>query len=182
MTALPMATLEAPRVHTTPGRITFNRPPRLPQHLSRSRVEIPTPPQPAQKPSTTVGSGLFIPIIAMLAMGALFFVGAASGGDRSYMIIAAVALGIGSGLPVAWMFFEDRRRFKRQAREQVEHYGRRVRNTETELARLRDEEQHLRAELDPGPPVLAERASRRGRRLWERRLSDRDFLSVAPAC
>ncbi|MBV9170404.1 MAG: AAA family ATPase [Chloroflexi bacterium] len=160
-----------------PGRVTFNRPPRLRVGLSVGQVDIPAPPAPAQKPGNSVAGGLIVPLIAVVAMGGLFLASGLGGGNQLYLIIAIVAV-MAMGIPTVWMFFEDRRRFKRRAREQVEQYGRRVRNAEAELARLRDEEQSLRTELDPSPSALVRRASGRGRRLFERRVGHDDFLSL----
>ena len=161
-----------------PGRLTFNRPPRLRPALSVQRFEVPAPPSPLQKPNTTFSSGLIIPIIAVVAMGSLFMFGGIASSDRTYLILAVVALGLGSALPTAWMFFEERRKFRNRAREQVLDHGRRLRNAELELQRLRDEEQSLRAAQDPTPDDLLRRAVGRGRRLFERRLGDADFLQL----
>ncbi|HET6317359.1 MAG TPA: FtsK/SpoIIIE domain-containing protein, partial [Chloroflexota bacterium] len=76
------------------------------------------------------------------------------------------------------MFFEERRKFRNRAREQVIDHGRRLRNAELELQRLRDEEQSLRAAHDPSPEDMVMRAVGRGRRLFERRLGDADFLNL----
>jgi S-DNA-T family DNA segregation ATPase FtsK/SpoIIIE len=167
----------APR-SPAPGRLTFNRPPRLRTSLSSPRFEVPAPPSPLQKPSTTFGSGLIIPLIAVVAMGSLFMFGGIASGDRTYLVLSVVALGLGSALPTAWMFFEDRRKFRARGREQIEQHGRRLRHAELELARLRDEEQDLRAADDPRPEDLERRAVARGKRLFERRLGDQDFLHL----
>ena len=171
-------TAVAERQAVTPGRVTFNRPPRLRVGLSTPRLDLPPTPSPVGKPSNTFASGLIIPLIAVLGMSSFFFMSGFGQNDRTLVVIALVAVGVGSALPTAWMFFEDRRRLKRRAREQDELFERRLRNAELELARLRDEEQTLRTEHDPAPPELVRRAVERGRRLWERRHTDDDFLRL----
>jgi len=135
-------------------------------------------PSPVGKPSNSLASGLVIPLVAVLGMSGFFFMGGFGQGDRTILVVALVAIGLGSAVPVVWMFVEDRRRLRRRAREQVEHFERRLRNAELELVRLRAEEQALRTEQDPAPPELVDRAIGRGRRLWERRPTDDDFLQL----
>jgi DNA segregation ATPase FtsK/SpoIIIE, S-DNA-T family len=163
---------------SAPGRLTFNRPPRLRARLSTENFEVPASPAPLQKPSTSFAAGLIVPLVAVLAMGSLFMFGGIAASNPVYMGLTIVALVIGSALPTAWLFFEDRRRFRQRAREQVEQHGRRLRNAELELARLRAEEQELRNDEDPRPEDLERRAVAHGRRLFERRPGDADFLRL----
>ncbi len=167
----------APRTRA-PGRVTFNRPPRLRATLSTDKFEVPAAPAPLQKPTTSFATGLVVPLVAVVAMGSLFMFGGISQSNPAYMTLTVIALILGSALPTAWMFFEDRRRFKQRVREQLEQHGRRLQNAELELARLRTEEQDLRNEEDPPPEDLERRAIGRGRRLFERRLADPDFLHL----
>jgi S-DNA-T family DNA segregation ATPase FtsK/SpoIIIE len=161
-----------------PGHITFNRPPRLRPSLSVDKFEVPAPPSPLQKPSTSFATGLIIPLVAVIAMGSLFMFGGIAQSNSTYLVLTVVALLLGSALPTAWMFFEDRRKFKARAREQIADHGRRLRNAELELGRLREEEQELRNDEDPRPEDLERRAVNRGRRLFERRVTDPDFLHL----
>jgi S-DNA-T family DNA segregation ATPase FtsK/SpoIIIE len=161
-----------------PGRVTFNRPPRLRPSLSTEKFEVPPPPTPLQKPSQSFASGLIIPLVAVIAMGSLFMFGGFTQTNSTYMVLTVVALLLGSALPTAWLFFEDRRKFRTRAREQVEDHGRRLRNAELELGRLRAEEHDLRNDEDPPPEDLERRALNRGRRLFERRAADPDFLHL----
>lgn len=179
MTALDVRSdaASAPRPRA-PGRVTFNRPPRLRPALSVARFEVPAPPSPVQKPSTSFASGLIVPLVAVVAMGSLFMFGGIAQSNPTYLMLTVVALILGSALPTGWMFFEERRKFRQRAREQIEDHGRRLRNAELELERLRGEEQDLRNDEDPRPEDLVERALRRGRRLFERRLGDADFLHL----
>lgn len=160
-----------------PGRLTFNRPPRIRPSLSQTKFEIPAQPAALQKPSTSFAGGLLIPLIAVAAMGSLYLFGGFGGGGGSMnVVLLLVVLAASSALPTGWVFFEDRRRFRRRVREQISDHGRRLRNAELELQRLRDEEQSLRAAQDPAPDDLVRRALARGRRLFERRVSDQDYL------
>jgi DNA segregation ATPase FtsK/SpoIIIE, S-DNA-T family len=163
-----------------PGKIEFNRPPRMRSGLSQIRVEVPSAPATPHKPASSLAGGLIIPIITVAAMSGVFLVasGSADPGQRGLMLLAGAGLLIGSALAPAWAFFEDRRRFRRQIARQQDEYGRRLRNLEPELGALREEEYRLRLGDDPAADVLLERARTRDRRLWERRPQDGDFLAV----
>ena len=125
MTALDLrADTGATAPSQAPGHVTFNRPPRLRPSLSVARFEVPAPPSPLQKPATSFATGLIIPLIAVFAMGSLFLFGGIAQTNNTYLVLTMVALGLGSALPTAWMFFEDRRKFKARAREQIEDHGR----------------------------------------------------------
>src|SRR5688572_14659473 len=98
---------ERTQSHAAPGRIVFNRPPRLRVGLSTPRLELPQVPAPVGKPNNTFASGLIIPLVAVLGMSGFFFMGGFGQGDRTYLIVALVAIGLGSAVPTVWMFFED---------------------------------------------------------------------------
>ena len=150
----------APSVRALPGKIEFNRPPRLRGGLSRTRVEVPTAPPTPHETGSSLASGLIIPIVVVAAMSGVFLVasGSADPAQRGFMLLAGGGLLVGSALAPAWAFFEDRRRFRRQIARQQDEYSRRLRNLEPELDALRDEEYTLRLADDPEPAVLLERA------------------------
>jgi hypothetical protein len=104
------------------GRIEFNRPPRLRAVPRERRVELPAPPAAPAGPSGSTMGMLVIPLVATVVTSSVFvlFALTASGGQQTLMLIAAVALVAGAALPMAWLFFEDRRRIKRERRRQTE--------------------------------------------------------------
>src|SRR5262245_11294564 len=162
------------------GRVEFNRPPRLRAVPRVRRVDLPVPPSPPTGSGSSAVGMLVIPLVATAATSMVFvlFALTATGAQRTLMVIASVALVIGTALPVAWMYFEERGRTGRERRRQTEEYRRRLRNREADLLQLRDEEQGIRREHDPDAAALLARARARHRQLWERRPADDDFLAL----
>ena len=158
----------------------FNRPPRLRAVPRVRRVDLPQPPSPPSGQSGSMMGMLVVPLIASTATSGVFILFAltAGGAQQTLMLIAAVVMVAGTGLPVAWMYFEDRGRVKRERRLQLTEFRRRLRNRESDLLQLRAEEQAIREEHDPDAATLLERARARPRQLWERRPTDDDFLAL----
>ena len=158
----------------------FNRPPRLRAVPRVRRVDLPQPPSPPSGQSGSMMGMLVVPLIASTATSGVFILFAltAGGAQQTLMLIAAVVMVAGTGLPVAWMYFEDRGRVKRERRLQLTEYRRRLRNRESDLLQLRAEEQAIREEHDPDAATLLERARARHRQLLERRPTDDDFLAL----
>jgi DNA segregation ATPase FtsK/SpoIIIE, S-DNA-T family len=176
----PQGRAQAPGQRRRFGRVEFNRPPRLRAVPRVRRVDLPPPPTPPSSQSGSMMGMLIIPLIASTATSGVFILFAltAGGAQQTLMLIAAVVMVAGTGLPVAWMYFEDRGRVKRERRLQLTEYRRRLRNRESDLLQLRAEEQAIREEHDPDAATLLDRARARHRQLWERRPTDDDFLTL----
>jgi hypothetical protein len=60
---------------------------------------MPPIPSPVGKSSNTFASGLIIPLIAVLGMSSFFFMSGFGQNDRTLVVIALLAVGVGSALP-----------------------------------------------------------------------------------
>ncbi len=158
----------------------FNRPPRVRPRWPAERIDLPEPPAP-----TEPGRADWLALLTPLA-GAAVFAGAASFSGSNPLLIAlptgAMALlGIGAGL------LNRRGAARRAADTYAEHRALFEDQLEVGRARLRhlhEQERAARVYLGPDPGELlliagaATGEAAPEPRLWERRLTDDDFLDL----
>ena len=161
------------------GRIEFNRPPRLREALPSDEVYIPSPPQAVARTGSAV-TALLVPLFSTLATSSVFIVFALAnpGANQTLMFLLGGAMLVGATLPTTAAFIDGRRRGGRETRRLAEDYALRLRARRRDLETLRETEGDIRRTQDPDQQTLLARATQLHRRLWERRLTDDDFLAV----
>jgi S-DNA-T family DNA segregation ATPase FtsK/SpoIIIE len=152
--------------------LIFHRPPRL--RPGRPLGNFPLPPRPIAPGSRgylpAAAAGLFT-ILASAVSGIL--VGGAYGYKAvAVAVVVAIAV-VGSSAMVAW-YLAARHQYRRMLSAHQEQRKR----IEEAARRARDAEQIRLRTGYPDPATLADIASGTGRRLWERRRSDPDYLEL----
>src|SRR5437867_2804920 len=98
------------------GKVEFNRPPRVQRSLSQMSLELPKPPESASRAGGSPIAMLVVPLVATVSTSGIFILFALSmpSEQRGLMIVAGAAMMIGSTLPVAWLYSEDRWRGRQE--------------------------------------------------------------------
>lgn len=154
---------------TTP----FNRMPRIQESLPEGEVRIPAPPNVGAPPRLSWFQ-MLLPLAGVFVMVGVY------GGIRGDWILAIPMVAL-SGLSATASIvgrLTQRRDYHRRVEEAERAYAAALDQKRTELERLRREQQRIRADVDPDLETLLARAQERDPRLWERRPTDPDFLSV----
>ena len=147
--------------------------PRIQEPLPHGEVKLPAPPAAGPLPKF----GWFQ---ALLPLAGLFVMVGVYGGIRGDWRLA-VPMVVMSGFSVVGSLvgrLTQRKSYKRQVEENEAAYVAALDQKRVELEHLRQEQQRIRANVDPDPETLLARARDRDPRLWERRPGDDDFLSV----
>lgn len=148
-----------------PGHLDYNRPPRLLPPMPATHFRLPAePPQPSRNPLPWLAMAM--PAVLGIAMAFVF--------RQPYYLMFALASPL-MGLGNWWM----------QKRNGVTTHRERLKQHAEERAALEEEvldavrrEQHRRRVSSPGAAELRLVATTPTRRLWERRSTDSDHLSV----
>ena len=150
---------------TESGWLDYNRPPRLLPPARRTRFALPSKPRP------NPNRGL--PWLVMLLPMTLAIVMALVLKQPSYLM-----LGLMSPMMMLGSYFQGRRQGKQSYRQQVADYDDRVRRIEADIEQAVVDERHARRMEAPDPALALLVASGPRVRLWERRTSDPDYLSI----
>lgn len=156
------------------SRIIFHRPARVvPPQLPTEPVLLAAPPQPAGRDGSTNWMMLLMPMLSSISMAAYLM----SGGRRLLILlgIAFVVMSIGVTVGIRMQMRGQVRRDKIRARDRYLDHLVEVRRTARQVA---DNQRAVAAWLYPTPHRLWAIARQR-RRVWERRVTDADFLKVA---
>jgi S-DNA-T family DNA segregation ATPase FtsK/SpoIIIE len=141
----------------------FNRPPRIVPPLLYAPIRLPRPPsRPNRRPIPLLM--MLAPMILGLAFVVLF---------HSYFFLLISLL---SPVMAISNWVQDRRSGRKQYRKDSARYRERRADTEQQILRTVTEERAARCEAAPDPGLLGLTATGPGRRLWERRRSDLDYL------
>ncbi|MFD3582543.1 type VII secretion protein EccCa [Streptomyces sp. NPDC058683] len=156
------------------SRVIFHRPARVvPPPLPTDPVVLSAPPQPVGKDSNASWLMLLMPLLSSISMAAYLM----SGGRRMLVLlgIAFVVMSIGVTVGVRMQMRGQARKQKLRARDRYLDHLVEVRRTARQVA---ENQRTVAAWQFPSPRRLWAIASQR-RRVWERRVTDADFLKVS---
>lgn len=177
-----LRTKKSTDVNALPRRI-YQIKPREPWELPNQTEEIPAPPRPPQAPGELNMLGLFLPpVLILIAYGGIMAMMSASGSSSSnswfFLIMPLVSIVMPAANYITHKQQVKKYREAMQVREQ--NYRRELAKTRTRLDALAKQQ---REALDREYPLLP-RLAQTGlgvshqKRLWWRRMADRDFLSL----
>ncbi|GAA1227485.1 type VII secretion protein EccC [Kitasatospora nipponensis] len=155
------------------SRIVFHRPARvLPPQLPTEPVVLAAPPQPPGKDSNASWVMLLMPLLSSISMAGYMIVA----GKKMLILlgIAFVLLSIGVTVGVRMQLRGTQRKARTRARDRYLEHLIEVRRTARQVAA---DQRVVSAWQHPSPHRLRAIAVRR-RRVWERRVTDPDFLRV----
>ncbi|MQA95043.1 MAG: cell division protein FtsK [Streptosporangiales bacterium] len=165
---LTLAAVEPPDAHLsalTDGGLAYNRPPRLLPSPRDTRLEVPVPPKPAEKPRLYLLTAV-LPAVLGLVMALAF--------QQWYFLLFALL----SPAMVFGQWWSDRRYGRKSHRTQVKEYEQRKADFEVRLAELQAGDEAARRDAYPDPAEVLLTATGPRRRLWERRRTDPDALRL----
>ena len=149
-----------------PGRLRWNRPPRVRPPQAPPERTVPARPEPPH--------GRHLPLVVALlpaALGLVLYLVT----DLPVWTLMFLAL---SPVLVLASAVSDRRSGRKQHRTDLAAYERARAALEVELAVLAREEERVRRDAAPDPAAVVDLALGPGARLWERRPADDDFLRL----
>jgi len=146
--------------------IPFNRPPRVRASQRDFEVQLPIAPEEPTGPRLPIAAAA-VPLVIGAVMVVLF------PENKAMLLFFAM-----SPLMAVWSFIEERRSGLRSLRGRVDEYRQEVATREQHLAAFVDDEIRARRDSFPDVAELAVWARQLSPRLWERRSSDSDFLSI----
>ena len=146
--------------------IPFNRPPRVRPSQRELEVQIPVPPEEATGPRLPLAASV-VPLLIGVVMVMLF------PENKAMLLFFAM-----SPVMAVWSFAEERRSGAKSFRARLEEYNTEVATREEHLRAFVDNEVHVRRDSFPDLSELSLRVKNLTPRLWERRPTDSDFLSV----
>jgi DNA segregation ATPase FtsK/SpoIIIE, S-DNA-T family len=155
------------------SRIMFHRPARVvPPQLPTEPVVLAAPPQPAGKDSSNTWMYMLMPLMSSITMAAYLSVT----GRTSLILlgIGFVLLSIGISLGIRMKMRGTQRKAKLRARDRYLEHLVEVRRIARQVAQ---DQRTIAAWAHPSPYRLWAIATHR-RRVWERRVTDPDFLAV----
>jgi S-DNA-T family DNA segregation ATPase FtsK/SpoIIIE len=147
------------------GRLAFNRPPRLDQQRPAARVEFPA--EPATQPPAR------LPVVATVAPLAAGVLLALVMRRPEYLLFTVL-----SPVMMAGQWLADRVGHRRAKRASLANYRAALAVARAELAALLGTEAAERHAGAPDAATVLKIATAPGLRLWERRRTDPDFLSL----
>ncbi len=169
-TLLELADRQSDRAPLTPATdglgLEFNRPPRFLPPAAGGKFRLPQPPVKPAKRAIPLLPILLLPIATSL-------VTVFTTGRLSFIVIALLS-------PIVALItqFGGRKQTIQKYEEDKTNFDEKVAQIQENIdAALRDEQRNLRLSL-PDPASLLQMATLPSERLWERRFSDHDFLSV----
>ncbi|GAA0399435.1 FtsK/SpoIIIE domain-containing protein [Microbispora corallina] len=147
------------------GGLAYNRPPRLQRPDRRRRVTVPTEPRRAE--------GIRLQVLAALLPAVLGLVMAVALHLWYFLLIAFM-----TPLIMLGQWAGDRRHGRKKHRRALKAYRERLAAFEEEVARAVEEDEAARRSGAPDPAEVLLTATGPRRRLWERRVHDRDALRL----
>ncbi|MEW9527017.1 FtsK/SpoIIIE domain-containing protein [Microbispora sp. NPDC049125] len=162
------APVEPPDAHLDAlpdGGLAYNRPPRLQRPERHRRIVVPSEPK--------RGEGMRLQLLAALLPAVLGVVMAKVFHQWYYLLIAGM-----TPLIMFGQWASDRRHGRKKYRQAVKAYRERLAAYEAEVARAVEEDEAARRNGAPDPAEVLLTATGPRRRLWERRVHDRDALRL----
>jgi S-DNA-T family DNA segregation ATPase FtsK/SpoIIIE len=160
--------------------LSFNRMPRVLKALPEQEVQIPQPPA-TRAPPKANWFLLALPFALMLVTVGVRVATAASRASNNaamWMTLSFTLMSIGSGITSLVNTISQRKAYKAERERQEQEYAQVLVAKEKRLADLRHEQRQILRTADPGFDILLRMAQEHDPHLWERRLSDPDFLCV----
>jgi S-DNA-T family DNA segregation ATPase FtsK/SpoIIIE len=148
------------------GQLTFSRPPRLVPPAEPARLRLPSPPPAPERRRLPLLTVLLLPLVLAVA-GAIAF------GNARFLLFGLLS-------PVGALVTQlaAGRRGRQGHREKVAEHAERVSRLEGEIAAAVVTEERWRRASSPDPAAAALLAVGPRQRLWERRFTDSDFLTL----
>lgn len=152
----------------------FVRNTRVQYEIKEKELEIQQPIAKPQKPKKNLVMSL-IPTIVMLAMTVVLR--GIIGGGGTFVIYSAVSMGLGAIMSIV-SFIQDNKTFKKDTEEREVSYKKYIEEKESEIVNARNDELRVRELIDESLDNSIAEVDSFGRRLFEKQLDDKDFLSV----
>lgn len=147
------------------GTLSFNRQPRVTFAAVELALDLPAPPSTPTKRRFPMAAA----VLPVLMGGAMFVM---TGQPYTLLMIALAPM------MAIWSFHDDRSSGRKQFAADSAAYLEQLEHSAAQATRARDAAQAQRRQLSPAPLVLVQRAVSIAPDLWERRLSDPDFLHL----
>ncbi|GIH70450.1 FtsK/SpoIIIE domain-containing protein [Sphaerimonospora thailandensis] len=166
--AFSLGPVEPPDTHLDAlpdGGLAYNRPPRLRRPVPGRRITVPAEPRRAE--------GMRLQLLAALLPAVLGVVMAVALKTWYYLLFAFM-----TPLLMIGQWVSDRRHGKKKHRRAVKAYRERLAAFEAEVALAVKEDEAARRDGAPDPAEVLLTATGPRRRLWERRVHDRDALRL----
>lgn len=157
---------------------SFQRAPRLIPETPHGAVEIPAPPHPPIRPSMSL-FGILLPgafsVVFVVAMVLLM-----GTQDQRYLVMTILSGGFMAVTSVVSLqnYVSQRLTYRRHRSERDRAFQELLAARRRDLAALLDQQRKAEAQTHPDPEECLARVERVDRRLWERRPTDADFLSL----
>ncbi len=148
-----------------PGWLDYNRPPRLLPPLRQTRFRLPAPPSEQDR-----GGIPWLVMLLPLALGIVLAVVM----DRWYMMM----MGVFSPVMMVGSYLQGRKQGKRTYKQQLADYKDKSARIEADAEQAIVDERLARRLEAPDPALVLLVANGPRSRLWERRRTDPDYLSV----
>ncbi len=147
------------------GHLDFNRPPRVSPPAPALSRELPAPPNPARRGRIPLAAS-FVPLLTGLLLFLLL---------KSPVMLIVAAM---SPLMALSTLVGDRRGGKKSFAREAAAFRKRLDDAMEELAVALESETATRRAGSPDAPTLMERVAELSPLIWERRLSDSDFMCL----
>lgn len=157
----------------------FQRSPRLSPDLPRGEVEIPNPPSPPNRPSSSLLT-LLLPLGAtVVGLSLSFYLRSrtAPGASPLYLLLSLPMMLISYTVSV-FTYIAGRKQYARAVKAREAKYGSVLSACRDHLMRARETQLQILLEQYPSPRECLARVERLDARLWERSPQDADFLSL----
>ncbi|MBP2704731.1 cell division protein FtsK [Microbispora sp. RL4-1S] len=167
-TVLSAGPVRPPDAHLDPlpgGGLAYNRPPRLQPPERHRRIVVPAEPK--------RGEGMRLQLLAALLPAVLGVVMALTFHNWYFLLVAFM-----TPLIMIGQWAGDRRHGRKKHRQAVRAYRERLAAYENQVARAVEEDEAARRAGAPDPAEVLLTATGPRRRLWERRVHDRDALRL----
>lgn len=152
----------------------FNRNTRIQYQLPDTEIEIKQPSNKPTKQKKNIVLSL-IPSLVMLAM--TIVLRGIIGGGGTFVIYSAVSMSLGIIMSVV-TYFQDSKIYVKECRDREESYNKYIDEKIQEIEVVRDDELRIRNLIYESIENSVEEVNCFGKRIFERRLDDKDFLQV----
>lgn len=150
----------------------FSRQPRFLPDMPRGEVEIPSPPMAYEKPEIS-WLLILLPPGVMLVITIIFALSA-----QSMFLLMSVALTLVTALGSVMGATSQITKYKRQKESREKNYLQLIADIRADLKISREKQINAMNEMNPPPSLCLQRISNLDSKVWERKSSHTDFLSL----